>query len=80
MLTGGIAGGVSRTLTNPLERLKILRQCGTPEYANMSTWQAMLKFGKSEGLKGFFKGNGSNVIKIVPFSAIEFWTYEQCKE
>lgn len=79
LVTGGVAGGVSRTVTNPLERLKILRQLGTPEYANMSVLKAMIKFGQLEGFKGFFKGNGSNCLKIIPFSAIEFWTFEVAK-
>jgi len=40
----------------------------------------MAKFYSSEGVKGFFRGNGSNVVRIVPFSAIEFYTFEYCKD
>src|SRR6185295_13525770 len=29
-----------------------------------------------EGLKGYFKGNGTNVLRAAPFSAIQFATYE----
>jgi Mitochondrial carrier protein. len=39
----------------------------------------MMKFYKLEGIKGFFKGNGSNIIRIVPFSALEFYTFEKTK-
>ena len=31
---------------------------------------------KVEGLKGFFKGNGTNIVRIAPFSAFEFFFYE----
>ena len=31
---------------------------------------------KSEGMRGFFKGNGATVAKIAPFSALEFYYYE----
>lgn len=31
-------------------------------------------------MRGFFKGNGSNVIRIVPFSALEFYTFEKTKK
>jgi solute carrier family 25 (mitochondrial phosphate transporter), member 23/24/25/41 len=31
---------------------------------------------KEEGLKGFFKGNGTNIVRIAPFSAFEFFFYE----
>lgn len=31
---------------------------------------------KHEGIKGFFKGNGTNIIRVAPFSAFEFFFYE----
>jgi solute carrier family 25 phosphate transporter 23/24/25/41 len=31
------------------------------------------------GVRGFFVGNGLNVIKIVPESAIKFWAFESAK-
>jgi len=33
----------------------------------------------NEGMLGFFKGNGATVLKIAPFSAIEFYFYEVYK-
>lgn len=41
--------------------------------------ESMVKFYKFEGMKGFFKGNGTNVLRIVPFSALEFYIFEICK-
>ena len=35
---------------------------------------------KQEGLYGFFKGNGVNVVRIAPFSAFEFFFYEVYKQ
>ena len=34
---------------------------------------------KTEGVRGFFKGNGLTVLKIAPFSAFEFFFYEVYK-
>ena len=31
---------------------------------------------KEEGFKGFFKGNGTNIVRVAPFSAFEFFFYE----
>jgi len=79
LLSGGISGGISRTVTAPFERLKIIRQCSTKEYAGVSLVHSMKQFYQTEGLTGFFKGNGSNIIRIVPFSAIEFYAFEKSK-
>ncbi|XP_063934274.1 mitochondrial substrate carrier family protein B-like [Zophobas morio] len=34
---------------------------------------------KLEGFEGFFKGNGANVIRILPCTAVQFASYEQFK-
>ena len=76
-IAGGIAGAVSRTLVSPLERLKILLQVqGTArsEY-KLSIPSALAKMWREEGLKGFMRGNGSNCIRIVPYSAVQFSSY-----
>jgi len=63
-------------LTSPLERLKILRQCTTAEYQGLNIWQSFAYMYKYEGIKGCFKGNGTNIVRIAPFSAFEFFFYE----
>lgn len=40
---------------------------------------SLINMYKIEGLKGFFKGNGTNVIRIAPYSAIQFMAYEKYK-
>ncbi|KAL4962669.1 putative mitochondrial carrier protein [Aspergillus stella-maris] len=76
-LAGGVAGAVSRTMVSPLERLKILLQiqtAGREEY-KLSIWQALKKIGKEEGWRGFLRGNGTNCIRIIPYSAVQFGSY-----
>jgi solute carrier family 25 phosphate transporter 23/24/25/41 len=67
---------LSRTITSPLERLKILRQVTTAEYKNLTIMQSFAFMYKEEGFKGFFKGNGTNMARVAPFSALEFFFYE----
>ena len=76
LITGGIAGAVSRTATSPLERLRILQQTAAQGYSGLGTVQSLKYMYKSEGMYGFFKGNGATVMKIAPFSAFEFYFYE----
>lgn len=35
---------------------------------------------QKEGMYGFFKGNGVNVVRIAPFTAFEFFFYDMYKE
>lgn len=76
-MAGGVAGAVSRTVVSPLERLKILYQiqsAGRNEY-KMPIHKALGKIWREEGFAGFMKGNGSNCVRIVPYSAIQFASY-----
>lgn len=76
-IAGGVAGAVSRTVVSPLERLKILLQIQSPgrgEY-KMSISKALAKIWREEGFKGMMAGNGTNCVRIVPYSAVQFGSY-----
>ncbi|KAL9046129.1 MAG: hypothetical protein Q9214_000959 [Letrouitia sp. 1 TL-2023] len=76
-LAGGVAGAVSRTVVSPLERLKILFQvqsAGREEY-KLSVSKGLHKMWRDEGWRGFMRGNGTNCIRIVPYSAVQFGSY-----
>ena len=78
---GGVAGAVSRTVVSPLERLKILFQVqsvGHTEY-KLSVGKALAKMWREEGWRGFMAGNGTNCIRIVPYSAVQFGSYNLYK-
>ncbi len=76
-LAGGVAGAVSRTVVSPLERLKILFQIqdGARTEYKLSVPKALMKMWKDEGFKGFMRGNGTNCVRIVPYSAVQFSSY-----
>ena len=79
---GGVAGAVSRTVVSPLERLKILFQIqsvGREEY-KMSVGKGLMKMWREEGWRGLMRGNGTNCIRIVPYSAVQFGSYNFYKK
>ncbi|CAG9956185.1 unnamed protein product [Clonostachys rosea f. rosea IK726] len=100
-LAGAVAGGVSRTATAPLDRLKVYllvntgtgsanaakainsvasgRPLGLVKNALRPFSDAIRDLFRSGGIKGFFAGNGLNVIKIMPETAIKFGSYEAAK-
>ncbi len=41
---------------------------------------ALARIGREEGLTGYFKGNGTNVVRIVPYAAVQFAAYEEFKK
>ncbi len=76
-MAGGVAGAVSRTVVSPLERLKILFQvqsAGRDEYKG-SVGKGLAKIWREEGWRGMMRGNGTNCIRIVPYSAVQFGSY-----
>jgi solute carrier family 25 phosphate transporter 23/24/25/41 len=79
LVAGGIAGAVSRTAVSPLERLKILYQLANGRKARAGVLRSLDTMYRTEGIMGFFKGNGTNILRIVPYSAVQFATYESVK-
>lgn len=75
-VAGGVAGALSRTTTAPLDRLKVLFQI---HKGKQSFVPCALKIYKESGLLGFFRGNGINILKVAPESAIKFYAYETVK-
>lgn len=76
----GLAGAVSRTVVSPLERMKILfqiQQAGSAAYRGV--WPTLVKMWREEGWRGYMRGNGSNCLRIFPYSAIQFASYNLYK-
>jgi solute carrier family 25 protein 43 len=77
-VSGGIAGVASRTITSPLDVVKILAQVGTKD-----TQQGFLKtfsnVYREEGLKAFWKGNGIACVRLFPYNAVQFASFNHLK-
>ncbi|XP_073111093.1 calcium-dependent mitochondrial ATP-magnesium/phosphate carrier protein 2 isoform X1 [Elaeis guineensis] len=77
LIAGGVAGATSRTATAPLDRLKVVMQVQTKRAHIISAIKDIWREGH---FLGFFRGNGINVMKVAPESAIRFYTYEMLKD
>lgn len=79
LVAGGIAGCMSRTSTAPLDRVKVYLQVHATKTNNLNVLSALKLLHAEGGIKSFWRGNGVNVVKIAPESAIKFMAYEQMK-
>ncbi|KAK8523508.1 hypothetical protein V6N13_113453 [Hibiscus sabdariffa] len=77
LLSGAVAGAVSRTAVAPLETIKTRLMVGS--FGN-SMAEVFDKITMTEGWKGFFRGNFVNVIRVAPSKAIELFAYETVKK
>ncbi|XP_053707519.1 calcium-binding mitochondrial carrier protein SCaMC-3-like [Synchiropus splendidus] len=79
LVAGAMAGAVSRTGTAPLDRLKVFLQVHGSSSRGVNLWSGLRGMVKEGGVSSLWRGNGINVLKIAPESAIKFMAYEQIK-
>ncbi|XP_060037527.1 mitochondrial adenyl nucleotide antiporter SLC25A23 isoform X5 [Erinaceus europaeus] len=77
LVAGAVAGAVSRTGTAPLDRLKVLMQVHASKTNRLNMWGGLRSMVLEGGVRALWRGNGINVLKIAPESAIKFMAYEQ---
>lgn len=83
---GAVAGAAAKTVTAPLDRIKLLMQThglhAGQEAAKrgIGFLEAITLIGKQEGIKGYWKGNLPQVIRIIPYSAVQLFAYETYKK
>jgi len=81
LTAGGIAGGIAKTVIAPLDRSKIFFQ--TNETRNYRFRYAIrwLRHGyRTEGFLSLWRGNTATLARIIPYSAINFMSFEQYKK
>ncbi|ORY88732.1 mitochondrial carrier domain-containing protein [Leucosporidium creatinivorum] len=81
-LAGGIAGCVGKTSVAPLDRVKILFQTRSPDYARYAgTWMGVFRASKDiyaeTGVRGLLQGHSATLLRIFPYAAIKFMAYEK---
>jgi len=85
LLAGGVAGAASRTAVAPLERLKILFQvqgisAGGEPLRHTGVLNSLRQLVARDGVRGLWKGNGLNCLRVVPASATQFAASARCAE
>ncbi|CDF40370.1 unnamed protein product [Chondrus crispus] len=77
LIAGAIAGIVSRTAVSPLEVVATVNMCTTG--ATRPLLVELRALFAAEGMRGFFKGNTANCLKVAPTKGIQFVAFEALK-
>lgn len=76
LFAGAGSGAITKTAIAPLERIKILFQIQGMHPELKLKYHGIVQTGvtvvKEEGLRALYKGNGANVLRIVPTYALKF--------
>lgn len=73
LISGAIAGAVSRTAVAPLETIRTHLMVGSNGNSTTEVFQSIMKH---EGWTGLFRGNFVNVIRVAPSKAIELFAFD----
>jgi len=85
IVSGGGAGAIAKTAVAPLERVKVLLQVQAtnttiPENEKYKgIIDALVRIPQREGWLAFYRGNGTNVARIIPDAAVKFTMNDQFK-
>jgi len=77
-VSGGVAGVASRTITSPLDVVKILAQVGTKD-SQQGFFKTFSNVYANEGIKAFWKGNGIACVRLFPYNAVQFASFNYLK-
>jgi solute carrier family 25 (adenine nucleotide translocator) protein 4/5/6/31 len=86
LISGGIAGGISKTVVAPIERVKLLLQLqiANPniplEQRYNGFWDCFLRIPKEQGFLAYYRGNAANVIRYFPTQALNFAFKDKYKQ
>ena len=78
-VSGGLAGSVAKTLVAPIDRVKILKQVHSKHYDGYGVFESFYRIYEKEGFLALYKGNGAQMVRIFPYAALQFTSYETFK-
>ncbi|XP_066303608.1 solute carrier family 25 member 16-like [Branchiostoma lanceolatum] len=80
LLAGGIASCCAKTAVAPLDRTKILLQAHNSHYKHLGIYSTLDAIWRREGVRGWYKGNWCQMVRIFPYGAVQFMAFEQFKK
>jgi hypothetical protein len=79
IIAGGLAGMIAKSVVAPFDRIKILYQVSSANFYITHLPSIAKKIIQTEGLKALWKGNTATLIRVFPYSGIQFMVFDRCK-
>ena len=79
LLAGGLAGMIAKSVVAPIDRIKILYQVSAKPFHIWDVPRVAQKIMEQEGVEALWKGNTATMIRVFPYSGIQFMVFDKCK-
>ena len=79
LFSGAMAGGVSRTATAPIDRVKNVKIVQTRGAKFHGVLHSVRVMAEEDGVRSLWRGNGANVMKGAAETAVRFMVYDRVK-
>ena len=79
IVAGGLAGMMAKSIVAPFDRIKILYQVSSAKFHITNVPGTAKRIIQEEGLSALWKGNIATLIRVFPYSGIQFMVFDRYK-
>jgi hypothetical protein len=79
LVAGGLAGMLAKSVVAPIDRIKILFQVTNQPFHLSHVPRVGLNIIQHEGAPALWRGNSAMMIRVFPYSGIQFMVFDKCK-
>ena len=79
LLAGGLAGMTAKTIVAPIDRIKIIYQVSSAPFHLRMVPKVAWNIIQTEGIAALWKGNTATMIRVFPYSGIQFMVFAKFK-
>jgi len=79
LVAGGLAGMLAKSVVAPIDRIKILFQVTQQPFRLSHVPHVGLNIIQHEGASALWRGNSAMMIRVFPYSGIQFMVFDKCK-